>query len=431
MAGIDLERLRSFVRTGDRNVPPYFAGRANVLEDIAEAARECWRAWRNGKQATPGATRMILGAPGAGKSSLLMHLERSWCGPGGGAPAMLRLGDPADFMNGKALAERLAELLRPGRGAEIRAEIEKSWNLTGKAPGLGGVSYGRRMVTDVPDDPVNAVLAHVPGEIWTFPVVIAIDEFQTAVGDKASPQAMVLRKLHAQDYKAPVMAVLAGLSDTPATIEALGVSRRALRTAHALGSLGEDTTRDLVAGWSDRFGVPDGRWQKTVLDLARTGSFWPTHVHNTLAAFAQEIVRVKGDEKSLDMTRVKAGTEERREGYYEARMSPWMKQSELLLGAVMKGFRDGMRIREVLNLIGENADPESSDSGWHLPEGMSVRDYYRHILHHGVIEEKGMEVTAPIPSLRSWIIATCTNGQAHPDSARRGQTSKTKGAYNE
>lgn len=408
MPDIDLEGLQDFADAGDRDVPPYFAGRNEILDDIGNAATRCWNAWKNGQGKTPGATRVIHGAPGAGKSSLLMHLERTWAGPGGGAPAMLRLGDPADFMNGRALAERLANLLRPGTGASLRTEISRSWHLQGSVTGVGG-RLGRASRTGIPDDPINAVLAHFPGEAWTSPVMIAVDEFQTAAGDKASPHAMVLRKLHTQDYAAPIMVLLAGLSDTIETAERLGVSRRAVRAEHSLGALSDDDVRDLVVRWGLHYGLAESKpWEATMLELAEAGSYWPTHVHNSLAAFAEEIVRVAGDMGRVDMARAAIGAHERRQEYYEARMSAEMKRSKLLLGAVMADFADGLDEGEVVNLVNRHADPASDDVRWHLPEGMGSGDYYRHILHRGVIQEEGMRVRTPIPSFRRWIIENCT-----------------------
>lgn len=408
MPDIDLEGLQDFADAGDRDVPPYFAGRNEILADIGNAATRCWNVWQNGQNKTLGATRVIHGAPGAGKSTLLMHLERTWTGPGGGAPAMLRLGDPADFMNGKALAERLANLLRPGKGASLRTEISRSWHLQGNVTGVGG-QLGRTSRTGIPDDPINAVLAHVPGQTWTSPVVIAVDEFQAAAGDEASPHAMVLRKLHAQDYAAPVMVLLAGLSDTIETAERLGVSRRAVRAGHSLGALSDDDVRDLVDRWGAHYGLAEsGPWESTMLELAEAGSFWPAHVHNSLAAFAEEIVRVAGDMSRIDMARVATDAHERRQEYCEARMSGEMKRSKLLLGAVMADFEDGLDEGEVVNLINRHADPASDDVRWRLPEGTDAGDYYRHILHRGAIQEEGMRVRTPIPSFRRWIIESCS-----------------------
>ncbi|MXX88729.1 MAG: hypothetical protein F4213_03400 [Boseongicola sp. SB0677_bin_26] len=85
-----------------------------------------------------------------------------------------------------------------------------------------------------------------------------------------------------------------------------------------------------------------------------------------------------------------------------------MKDSELLLGAVVADLRTGMRIEDVKNLINKHADPASDDVMWQLPKDMDAHDYYRHILHRGVIQEDGTKVTTPIPGFRRWIIENCT-----------------------
>ncbi|MXX88689.1 MAG: ATP-binding protein [Boseongicola sp. SB0677_bin_26] len=408
MADIDLEGLLEFSTAGDREAPPYFAGRADVLRDVGRAAERCWDHWTDGRGKTPGATRVIYGAPGAGKSSVLMHLERSWTGPGGGAPVMLRLGAPADFEDGRTFAERLVNLLRPGKGAEIRTEISRTWNLQGNLPGVGG-QLGRESRTGIPDDPINAVLSYIPAETWTSPVVIAVDEFQAASGDETAPHAKVLHKLHTHDYEAPIMAVLAGLSNTLGTVDRLGISRRSIDASYSLGCLEPEESEDLADGWSAHFGLPKmGPLRTAMLAQVEAGSHWPAHARNALASFAEEIARVQGDITLVDMQRVATGAHERRQKYYQSRMSDEMWNSKWLLGAVVADLWAGADSGDVINLVNRHADPASNDVKWRMPEGMSARDFYHHILHRGVVQqETDSTVSRPIPSFRDWIIENC------------------------
>ena len=57
-------------------------------------------------------------------------------------------------------------------------------------------------------------MEYFPGEKWTRPVVIAIDEFQNLPGDKFSPAAEMLFNLHECRYQAPLTVVVGGLGDT-------------------------------------------------------------------------------------------------------------------------------------------------------------------------------------------------------------------------
>lgn len=419
MPNVDLEGLQDFADAGDREAPPHFAGRRGVQDDIKNAATRCWNRWQNGQNKTPGATRVVSGAPGAGKSSLLMHLEREWAKTGAGAPLMLRLGDPADFMNGTAFAERLADLLSPGKGAQIRTDLAKTWSLQAGGAGIGG-QVGRESRIAAPDDPINAVLSEVSVEKWKGPVVVAIDEFQATTGDEGSLHAMVLRKLHAQDYAAPVMAVLAGLSDTLDAVDRLGVSRRAIESHHALGGFSETEAQDLVAGWGGSYGLPPGGdWEDVMLDEARRGSCWPAHVRNALAALADEVVRVEGDMRRVNMEPVRRRARERRREYYTGRMSSEMWQSDLLLGAVARDFRDGMRLGDVIDLIEKHDDPSGSRRH-RLPKNLDADDYCRHLVHRGVLQADRGAVTTAIPSLRSWIIQTCVEAPTAKSTAEDG-----------
>ena len=73
-SGPDLEGLRSFSEPSDRGATPFFVGRAGEIEDIERVLARALRHAEAG-QRSAGATRLIQGAPGAGKSALLAHLE--------------------------------------------------------------------------------------------------------------------------------------------------------------------------------------------------------------------------------------------------------------------------------------------------------------------------------------------------------------------
>jgi len=72
MTGFDREGLEDFIHSGEKSPPPVFVGRRDVLDDIFRTARLCWK--KDGHH-LPGNTRIIHGAPGAGKSAILNELE--------------------------------------------------------------------------------------------------------------------------------------------------------------------------------------------------------------------------------------------------------------------------------------------------------------------------------------------------------------------
>ena len=71
------EALRDYVAGEAREAPPVFAGRRGVIADIEETAATTFNRWREGRR-FPGLTRVVQGAPGAGKSSLLARLQEKW-----------------------------------------------------------------------------------------------------------------------------------------------------------------------------------------------------------------------------------------------------------------------------------------------------------------------------------------------------------------
>ncbi|MYF88347.1 MAG: hypothetical protein F4186_02580 [Boseongicola sp. SB0676_bin_33] len=76
-----------------------------------------------------------------------------------------------------------------------------------------------------------------------------------------------------------------------------------------------------------------------------------------------------------------------------------------LLGAVMQGLRNSTDAGEVINLITRYSDDDNDDVRWRLPEGMTPREYYQHLVHRGALHEhRDFSVACPIPSFSDWMI---------------------------
>ena len=76
----DPEKLHDFLARGDKSPPPVFVGRDGVLKDIEEAGATAWKgrsetiAGKQVQHGVAGMTRIVQGAPGAGKTSILAEL---------------------------------------------------------------------------------------------------------------------------------------------------------------------------------------------------------------------------------------------------------------------------------------------------------------------------------------------------------------------
>ncbi|MCY3996438.1 MAG: hypothetical protein OXF07_09875, partial [Rhodobacter sp.] len=87
----DRDGLEAFIDGGEGAAPPVLAGRHDVIKDIEDTARRAWKP--DGAHGVAKATRIIQGAPGAGKSSILAELQcRSLKSKdGSGAPRVVDL----------------------------------------------------------------------------------------------------------------------------------------------------------------------------------------------------------------------------------------------------------------------------------------------------------------------------------------------------
>ncbi len=407
---IDIEGLREFIEARDRSDPPYFAGRKEVIADIETVCRTMWQRHTAGAPQHKGMTRIIHGAPGAGKTSLLGHRKQQWSqsrgrpvAGTGPKPRMLFLSGasvvqrPADFY------ARLLVVVDPDMAGKLFPAVRRPKVTAGGVAVIGsGASIqfapGRG---PAPPEMLGALAALAPQ--WSAPVVVAIDEAQNIGGDRYSAAGIILQELHDNRNDLPVMLVLAGLGDTVDRAMELGLSRPAQGTGWTLGCFDEAESDDLIAGWGRHFGLPDGDWRNTMRGIAEDCDHWPVHVQNALMALADEVVAADGKLEDVQSSVVRARSRKRQLAYYRQRMSPEIEGSAYLVGAMMRDLEPARGVIGVDRLIRQHCIDES---GWRLPDGMTVNDFTRHLIHRGALH-KHLDtgtVECPIPSFRAWLI---------------------------
>ena len=129
---------------------------------------------------------------------------------------------------------------------------------------------------------------------WDAPVVMSIDETQNIGKTDAVTTRGILQEIHDNLNDFPVMLVLAGLGDTIDNAMELGLSRPAQRTTWTLGRFDRDETEDLIFGWGRRYGLPEGKWQVMMNNIAEDCYHFPVHVQNALMSLAEEVVAAGG-----------------------------------------------------------------------------------------------------------------------------------------
>ena len=390
--GPDLEGLRFFSEPSDRERAAFFVGRAGEIEDIERALARAQRHAQAG-QRSAGATRLVQGAPGAGKSALLARLEEKWTQAGRQAPLVLlvHLGELADP---DRMAQAIATRLDPRRAERFRRTETRSGSI-----GVSGVGGGWAAET-APPAGFGALARMFPPDRWERPLCLLVDEVQNL----EPGQAGVVRRLHEAVDGLPIVPVLAGLANARDVLAKRGISRLSVGTVHMLGRLEPGQPAESVRMMLEGFRVEAAeaeaaRWAGLLEDLSDR---WPQHLRNGMRALAEGLLASGGALASVDERAVLAGAEERRLDSYRARRSPEMLGSGLLLAAVMDAVpEDGLGYVGTLRLIEENA---GAASGRRLPPGMGPEEYLDHLVHRGALQDDGTgRLACPIPSFRRFL----------------------------
>ena len=428
----DEEGLRGFTAAGEGSPPPVFVGREDVISDILAAAERAWRpgAVRHGE---PKMTRIVQGAPGSGKSSVLAELQSRLLGmEAGAAPRLLTVSSTrltteagvADVLAAVAAAARTEKKGWRAIGRDVFAHIRRD---------VDGVSVAGAGVTlrakDMPDPAALAALEKtLPGGEWPRPVILAVDEAQNLPSDKHTPAGQLFCGIHEADTGLPLTLVFAGLGDTPERAGELGLTRGL--TLHPLGSLSDAETGDLMRGFCDRFGIETAGAEDRLTALAAPCEGWPRHLHFALQAFGAAALETGGAAARIGWDGVFAAAAGSRRAYYRAQQDMAMRESGNLVGAVMFELDRNLSAMEIISLIERKASESRPEGGWSLPPGTGARSFRRHLVHQGALQtDEAGRFHCPIPSFRSFLIDEgMAPGAVLLYSASRGDERRAEGA---
>ncbi len=406
----------------DRSAPAYFAGRKHILSDIEKTGSEIWYHHQHGMPQVEGSTKTIFGAPGAGKSSTLKFLKHYWSNDkfmtsnsdgskrSGPSPVMLYSGDSQIMHSLAFFCKNLVEVVAPGRGDKLFATISETIR---KSAGVnlgfaeGGLQSEQTRQLTATQAGIHAIAKALPPEKWTRPVIIGVDEAQNLPGDDNSPVGKLLQALHTNDHNLPVMVVLAGLSNLKIRVNELGLSRLSANCTYSLEGLNTDEIDDLRKGFCSHFEINLGQRISDFDELLRRTDGWPAHVQNCLRAFAKVYLDADCDITAVDFAEVERLSQASRMQYYHDRMSYAMEESSRLLGLLMTRLTGSERRGDVLRIIKQIDIQHDGDEDptLHLPDDMTVREFYYDLVHRGALQERDDKtVICPIPSFRQYMI---------------------------
>ena len=401
--GPDLEGLKAFVKREERQWTPFFVGRGDIIAAVEDRCREAVRECSVKGGCLEGATRLVQGAPGAGKTALLSEMKRRWCAAANERGALDRLLDR--LVRGKgipvAVDVRFDELEDEGTVAKAIADAvfpgsERVWRTTdvgersvrGGLPGIVSASWVQRHSVAPAVPSFRELRRRFPPGKWRRPVCLMVDEIQ-----HARPEARaVLVALHQGMAGLPIVPVLAGLGNSYDVLQRLGLSRLADEAIHDIGRLAPKEACEAVQLMLEKYrvirGGGDYGWGAR---LANYADCWPIHLHNGMRELARGLREVDGRLADVDVQGVANREWRMRMTDYWWRMSPEMREAPCLVDAVLDTIRKdgGAHHADIIAAIeyfsrpgpDGNVTPECR-----IPDGMSAVSFLDHLVHWGILQ---------------------------------------------
>jgi len=424
--------LRDFIGTDDREPATFFAGRQAQIGRIEEL---CARAFANSLQGKKmaGATRVLQGAPGAGKTTILDEMERRWTAGEwtGEGPAPLAVRASYDLL---ARPDRL--ILKIARAVNSDIERDRRTTVTESVDMGINISVikagGSGSKTVSPTDVTLWELADLlPPDRWPRPVCLMIDEMQEIgplAKGKAETEATVrltLHILHLAEKALPIVPVYAGLGNSWRVLKELGLSRSGTKATFGrpfdIGLLSPDEAVSAVETMLEKppFEVDVARRRKWGERLAKWSDLWPQHLHNAMTALALVAIRDRDYGLAGESLKDRCGKQAmafRWHSYGQRVDSDALQDTPYLVAKVMADLpKDGLIRPETITVIERHVDDRP---GWRLPKKdgnarMDSDDFLNHLVHKGLLQEtENRRYVCPIPTLRTFLML---EGDLEPD----------------
>ncbi len=396
----DEDKVREYLDQDEGDPPPIFVGHQTILRDVFDIAIR--------KAGRPKVTRILQGAPGAGKSSLLAEMQKKWTGEDGKPRVVTLLS--TDLMDNPAIGVKAvlnAAAMEQTRWIDILKDRIR--RLRGVGAGPGGVSMQFSGGT-VPKT-LYEITDRYPSMKGSGPIIVAVDETQRFEPDRNTPQARFLQSVHDSSSGLSLTLVLAGLSDTVDVARAMHLTRG--RNVHEVKPLKEFQARYFMRELALHFGLDTSRHRQHIGTLANLCDGWPRHLRQAGVALAEETRRVNGDMDRMDWATLRSRTWTLRQAFYNDQFNTPLQQAHRLVAAVMSDIPEAKDRKtnrpnraRVLDIIDQHRDHDNSRShSWRLPEGFTTERLLNILIHQGALYQDcdGL-IHSPIPSFRSWLI---------------------------
>ncbi len=402
--------LVKFIRKSSSPPPPVFVGRQDVIADIESKVAEF------NNHGEPKATRILQGAPGAGKSSIFAELEQRSTEKVRGysilvlsSEDMEKLDNVMDYMTvaaGLSSHKWGERLLKTAARASARLGKSLTENVSPISVIAGFGDVVRSFIGDIGGRPENLFELNgiFPPHDWQRPLIVAIDEMQNIAVDRGHPVAKFLQALHNCQRGLPILPVFAGLGDVQNVLSRAGLTR--IDNIHEIDCLTMDEMNDFFLGFRLKFGLvirDDNNHVILNIDrLMQDSNGWPRHLYHSFQALGNAVRMIDGNLSKVNWSHVHGDALRRRQVHHLGQTSEEMQENVNLTSAIMLGVKDGMDLGDIDELIEDNVRDERR---WRLPENMTVRDFRHHLVHRGALQQRvDKTFYCPILSFRTFLI---------------------------
>ena len=419
MSKLNIDELARFVSKGEKAPPPVFIGRENILTDIEKAA--ALRFKDNNADGAPGNTRVVQGAPGAGKSSLIFEIKRNlnWQNNLKDAenlriPQVVEL-EVAEVVDGTTMLRKLAEAVDVTKANDISKRTTRVNQIEGSVGifGLGAKAGASKSTEDGESSALMSVfkewLKEIEKEELDTPIIIAIDEAQNLPTGLERPSNLFLQSVHNNRSRLPISLLLAGLGDTENTVNKFGLTHGL--TVHSLGRFARAESIELIQKWCAHFGIAIGSQMHRLKAYCQLADDWPRHLHCAHQALGKVVLNLHRRQPdfngSLDLLRdqdwlqVTSQFAQHRAEYYRGRTNQDMSGRGTLISSLMKELDNHTTMEEILDkmVIETASSPRPLNS-------VAATELFNHLVHQGALQEiePNGPVICPIPSFRTWLI---------------------------
>ena len=410
--------LLDWSEAGDRDDPPVFAGREDIIARVLRATRRLPPGGGRGK------TFLVEGAPGAGKTALVSEIAKRFQDLGGFVVVCPSVPNERDV---ELAYSDLASALAGVSPTAVRTTTHGTWGGGARIAGIGGER--RRGETVAPPrirSPKDiAALRRDGTSASDVRAIVFVDEIQNIEPNTAA--SAFVEAMHTQQ-SIPALLVCAGLSTSRGRLMDAGLSRLSLGATVRLGALSPREALDCARRTLERIageGLPASRRaiERWANSMAVASDGWPRHLQSHLNACWTTLLEQPAP--SLDTADLEAAIRlgnSLRSAYYDERIV--LSRASLgIVGALHARLAEEVPIDELqaTSIVGEaiNAidDPTAQKT---LRERFPTNEAcFQRFLQVGIValDDEG-NCVSPIPSLSRHILDRCaaSGGKvSHPE----------------